>query len=121
MVNEDVLPTALFVGMSEERLYKCKSFDELKPYIEAQRRRNVAEEQQAWLQGLYIKAALSSTAVAVWGITDKTYPFQEYPKNPAEEEHSKSVEVDEQYIANERLKLWAYWQNRAMVQKYRKG
>lgn len=94
---KEVLPFYISIGMSFEQFYN-EDVTLATVYRKAYEIKNERDNNQLWLQGMYIYDAVSTTIYNVF-CRKAGQPASSYPKNPypinqkqLEEDHEKSVE-----------------------------
>ena len=100
---------SLVIGLSEEVFWK-QTPKTLMLYFEADKQKQLRQQQNAWLIGAYVKSALSSTII-VAGLADKNTAgkLPKYPDAPKLDDYTNGErEYTKEEIAaqNKRLELY---------------
>ena len=121
------MPTALFLGMTEERFWESTP-DDLEPYRLAYKMRQqeqiAVENFAAWMQGVYIQEAIACS-VFVAEIPNKRKQLPSYPEKPYElkDEAHDNAPMTESEIETARLRERIKMDNlcRMLNQKFANG
>jgi len=101
---------ALAYGMTAEQYFyqDPNLFYNYKKAFELQQE---LKENEFWLQGLYVKSALSSTPLWVYGLVDgnKMKP-SDFPKQPTKNNSIKDEILNEEQLKQERFRAYAYFE-----------
>lgn len=114
-VKQEWLLPFLVIGGDEDKFWHLTP-SELKFYFDVERKKKERKEQEMWLMGMYIKAAIESSVQNCIGMTDyKKFSVPKYPKCPHLEEGYKPV--NKNFVKNERLRLVAFLNSFAKKKK----
>ena len=123
-IFDRVFPDYLVMGMTPEQFWDGES--ELKIfYRKAYRQRMETEErirdQQAWLNGIYIRDALQSVAMLVNGFVPKGAHAADYPKLPRLEQAEKEKKESDRKKREENQMQLAMAMFQQMAANFNKG
>ena len=99
---EDVLPTYMVIGVSEEKFWDSTP-EELKPYLKAYELKKKEKDNDMWQMGIYVMSAVQAVVQkSLFGRKSKAEYLKEPLSNKAQEKDKVLTESDKK---NEREKL----------------
>ena len=96
----------MVIGGDENRFWQCSPND-IYFYFQVERKKRELKEQEMWLMGQYIRAAIQSSVQNSVGMTDyKKFKVPDYPECP----HipKQDLSTNENFVRNEKTRLIAF-------------